>query len=268
MSRLPQGNYLLWSMCACVTVNELGAHATVDCEIEPPVIGDRNRMELKAEGDSTGMKTFSLLGYSNKPKGKAIIKNQVFKYIFFVTSLSIQESSFSVAFKKLDLDNNGEIDKNEYKEVMALVRAQNRQGVRHRDGLRVGLKVSGSVENGGLLERKPEQARDFKVGASEINKASRWERGYQSHPSSICFLHSKPSSNINCGMDPSNPHFVHHSDHPGHLFIPIKLNGANYPSWSKSMIHAVTAKNKIGFINGSIEQLSEKDQPTEYALSN
>ncbi|KAK3031073.1 hypothetical protein RJ639_035104 [Escallonia herrerae] len=57
-------------------------------------------------------------------------------------------------------------------------------------------------------------------------------------------------------------------DHPGHLLVPIKLNGTNYPSWSKSMIHALTAKNKIGFINGSIEQPSEKDQPTEYALWN
>lgn len=35
---------------------------------------------------------------------------------------------------------------------MALMRAQNRQGAQHRDGLRVGLKVSGSVENGGLVE--------------------------------------------------------------------------------------------------------------------
>ncbi|KAK2968199.1 hypothetical protein RJ640_001031 [Escallonia rubra] len=34
------------------------------------------------------------------------------------------------------------------------------------------------------------------------------------------------------------------------------------------MIHALTAKNKIGFINGSIEKPSEKDQPTEYALWN
>ncbi|KAK3014114.1 hypothetical protein RJ639_010293 [Escallonia herrerae] len=60
----------------------------------------------------------------------------------------------------------------------------------------------------------------------------------------------------------------HASNHPGHLLVPIKLNGTNYPSWSKSMIHALTAKNKIGFINGSIEQPSEKDQPTEYALWN
>ncbi|KAK3012896.1 hypothetical protein RJ639_009713 [Escallonia herrerae] len=58
------------------------------------------------------------------------------------------------------------------------------------------------------------------------------------------------------------------ANHPSHLLIPIKLNEANYPSRSKSMIHALTAKNKIGFINGSIEQLSEKDQPTKYALWN
>ncbi|KAK9269210.1 hypothetical protein L1049_000980 [Liquidambar formosana] len=74
------------------------------------------------------------------------------EYIFFVTLLSIPESSFSVAFKMFDLDNNGEIDREEFKKVMALMRAQNRQGAHHRDGLRVGLKVADSVENGGLLE--------------------------------------------------------------------------------------------------------------------
>lgn len=35
---------------------------------------------------------------------------------------------------------------------MALMRSHNRQGAQHRDGLRIGLKVGGSVENGGLLE--------------------------------------------------------------------------------------------------------------------
>ncbi|KAK9280273.1 hypothetical protein L1049_013961 [Liquidambar formosana] len=74
------------------------------------------------------------------------------EYIFFVTLLSIPESRFSVAFKMFDIDNSGEIDRDEFKKVMALMRAQNRQGAQHRDGLRVGLKVSGSVENGGLVE--------------------------------------------------------------------------------------------------------------------
>ncbi|KAI3701521.1 hypothetical protein L6452_26670 [Arctium lappa] len=74
------------------------------------------------------------------------------EYIFFVTLLSIPETSFSIAFKMFDLDNNGEIDKEEFKKVMALMRAQHRQGSRHRDGMRIGLKVTTHVENGGLLE--------------------------------------------------------------------------------------------------------------------
>ncbi|XVE98443.1 hypothetical protein REPUB_Repub03eG0107000 [Reevesia pubescens] len=74
------------------------------------------------------------------------------EYIFFVTLLSIPESSFSVAFKMFDLNNNGEIDREEFKRVMALMRAQNRQGACHRDGRRHGLKVTEPVENGGLVE--------------------------------------------------------------------------------------------------------------------
>ncbi|CAL5328635.1 unnamed protein product [Camellia sinensis] len=45
-----------------------------------------------------------------------------------------------------------EIDKDEFKKVMTLMQTHNRQGARHRDGLRIGLKVSSSVEDGGLLE--------------------------------------------------------------------------------------------------------------------
>ncbi|KAI4376180.1 hypothetical protein MLD38_013970 [Melastoma candidum] len=74
------------------------------------------------------------------------------EYIFFVTLLSIPESSFSVAFKMFDLNNNGDIDKEEFKKVMNLMRAHNRQGAHHRDGLRTGFKVSGTVKEGGLLK--------------------------------------------------------------------------------------------------------------------
>jgi len=44
------------------------------------------------------------------------------------------------------------IDRDEFKKVMALMRSQNRQGASHRDGLRAGIKIGGSVENGGLVE--------------------------------------------------------------------------------------------------------------------
>ncbi|PQQ03784.1 hypothetical protein Pyn_15697 [Prunus yedoensis var. nudiflora] len=73
-------------------------------------------------------------------------------YIFFVTLLSIPESSFYVAFKMFDIDDSGKIDKEEFKKVMALMRACNRQGANHRHGIRPGLKFNGSVENGGLVE--------------------------------------------------------------------------------------------------------------------
>ncbi|KAG5003445.1 hypothetical protein JHK84_027712 [Glycine max] len=56
-------------------------------------------------------------------------------------------------------------------------------------------------------------------------------------------------------MDPSNPYFFHPSDHPGHML-------------SKLMIHALIAKNKIGFIDGSIQSPPKKDKPSEFALWN
>ncbi|CAL5431342.1 unnamed protein product [Camellia sinensis] len=74
------------------------------------------------------------------------------EYIFFVTILSIPESNFAVAFKMFDIDCNRKIDREEFKKVMALMRAHNRQGAVHRDGLRAGLRIGGSVENGGLVE--------------------------------------------------------------------------------------------------------------------
>lgn len=60
-----------------------------------------------------------------------------------------------VVFNKLVMCNlfifvGREIDREEFKKVMALMRSQNRQGAQHRDGRRLGAKVS--VENGGLVE--------------------------------------------------------------------------------------------------------------------
>ncbi|KAL7597390.1 calcium uptake protein, mitochondrial [Lactuca sativa] len=73
------------------------------------------------------------------------------EYIFFVTLLSIPESSFSVAFKMFDIDNDGEIDREEFKKVMALMRGHNRQGAYQKGGNRTGFKVGGRLENGGLV---------------------------------------------------------------------------------------------------------------------
>ncbi|KAL8496912.1 hypothetical protein ACS0TY_020554 [Phlomoides rotata] len=74
------------------------------------------------------------------------------EYLFFVTLLSIPEKSFRVAFKMFDLDSNGEIEGEEFKKVMNLMRSHSRQGNAHCNGHRAGYKFRGSVENGGLLE--------------------------------------------------------------------------------------------------------------------
>ncbi|CAK7353808.1 unnamed protein product [Dovyalis caffra] len=106
------------------------------------LIGERNPGELRCDPSEF----FMLFDVNND--GLISFK----EYIFFVTLLSIPESSFTVAFKMFDIDNDGEIEKEEFKKVMALMRAHNRQGAVHRDGLRTGLKIHGSVENGGLVE--------------------------------------------------------------------------------------------------------------------
>ncbi|XP_071723845.1 uncharacterized protein [Rutidosis leptorrhynchoides] len=69
-------------------------------------------------------------------------------------------------------------------------------------------------------------------------------------------------------MDSRNPYYVHHSDQPGHMLVPTKLNGANYQSWSKAMIHALIAKNKVGFIDGSLAAPSKETHPVDFALWN
>ncbi|XP_020213236.1 calcium uptake protein, mitochondrial isoform X1 [Cajanus cajan] len=74
------------------------------------------------------------------------------EYIFFVTLLGIPESSFSAAFKMFDKDDDGEIDKEEFKKVMQSMRSHTRQGAHHGDGRRTGQNANASVENGGMVE--------------------------------------------------------------------------------------------------------------------
>ncbi|KAF7154617.1 hypothetical protein RHSIM_Rhsim01G0137000 [Rhododendron simsii] len=49
-----------------------------------------------------------------------------------------------------------------------------------------------------------------------------------------------------------NPYFLHHSDNPGQVLVSTLLNGDNYPSWQRAMIVALSAKNKFGFVDGSL----------------
>uniref|UniRef100_A0A2N9F6C1 Retrotransposon Copia-like N-terminal domain-containing protein n=1 Tax=Fagus sylvatica TaxID=28930 RepID=A0A2N9F6C1_FAGSY len=54
-------------------------------------------------------------------------------------------------------------------------------------------------------------------------------------------------------MDDSNPCLLTNGDNPGLSLVTQPLIGENYQTWSRSMAMALVAKNKAGFVNGSIK---------------
>ncbi|GJT55826.1 cysteine-rich receptor-like protein kinase 8 [Tanacetum coccineum] len=61
-----------------------------------------------------------------------------------------------------------------------------------------------------------------------------------------------PQDDIN---SPHHPLNFHPNDHPGLLLIAKKLNGSdNYGTWKRSMLIALSAKNKLKLINGEYDE--------------
>lgn len=50
----------------------------------------------------------------------------------------------------------------------------------------------------------------------------------------------------------SSPFHLHASDNHGSLICSVMLNGKNYSEWSIEMHNALQAKQKLGFIDGTI----------------
>ena len=59
--------------------------------------------------------------------------------------------------------------------------------------------------------------------------------------------------------DPLSPYFLHHSDSPGLVLVSQQLTGDNYSSWNRVMTIALSVKNKLGFIDGSIPRPDSTD---------
>jgi hypothetical protein len=57
----------------------------------------------------------------------------------------------------------------------------------------------------------------------------------------------------------SNPFFLHHGDNPGTVIVSQPLYGDNFITWRRSMMMALVAKNKFGFVDGSIPKPSHTD---------
>jgi hypothetical protein len=55
-----------------------------------------------------------------------------------------------------------------------------------------------------------------------------------------------------CPINPSSPLFLHNGDNLGILLVPQALTGENYSTWSHAMLVALSAKNKMCIIDGSL----------------
>ena len=69
---------------------------------------------------------------------------------------------------------------------------------------------------------------------------------------------SKTETNVI--IDPSDPFYLHSSDHPGISLVTKPLNGGNYATWSRSMSIALSTKNKTGFVDDSIDKPPSADE--------
>lgn len=58
-------------------------------------------------------------------------------------------------------------------------------------------------------------------------------------------------NNIDPAQDPSSPYYIHPSDSQYKL-VPNLFNGSGYNDWKRSVIIGLSAKNKLGFIDGTI----------------
>ena len=52
--------------------------------------------------------------------------------------------------------------------------------------------------------------------------------------------------------DMSNPLYLHHAESPGAMLVSEVLTGENYHAWVRSVKKALIAKNKFGFVDGTI----------------
>jgi len=53
--------------------------------------------------------------------------------------------------------------------------------------------------------------------------------------------------------------YVHPSEGPNLVLVTPLLDGSNYLTWNRSMIRPLGAKNKLKFVDGSMEVLDEDD---------
>ncbi|XP_070020299.1 uncharacterized protein LOC142180903 [Nicotiana tabacum] len=55
-------------------------------------------------------------------------------------------------------------------------------------------------------------------------------------------------------LDPSHPLYVHLSDSPSNQLVPVPFDGHGFMLWRSNMLTSLSAKNKLGILDGRINQ--------------
>jgi len=55
-------------------------------------------------------------------------------------------------------------------------------------------------------------------------------------------------------IEPSDPLFLHLSDHPGHVLVADAFNDEDFDSWRRSVMIALSAKHQVTLMDGSYEK--------------
>ncbi|XP_075088407.1 uncharacterized protein LOC142170406 [Nicotiana tabacum] len=53
-------------------------------------------------------------------------------------------------------------------------------------------------------------------------------------------------------VDSTHPYYLHPSDYPGMNLVSSAFDGRSYGGWRRAVVIALSAKNKLGFIDGSL----------------
>ncbi|XP_016537479.1 uncharacterized protein LOC107838794 isoform X2 [Capsicum annuum] len=66
-------------------------------------------------------------------------------------------------------------------------------------------------------------------------------------------------------VDSSHAYYIHPSDHPDMNLVSTIFDGRSYGGWRRVVMIALSAKNKLGFIDGSLVVPTNTNLQTVYA---
>lgn len=72
-------------------------------------------------------------------------------------------------------------------------------------------------------------------------------------------VNSNQSRTIPKTQDPSSVYYIHPSENSSASLVSEKFKGENYGEWKRGMIIAFAAKNKLVFVDGSLDEPSVDD---------